>query len=392
MRPVEQELARREADLTPTASLGRELYRTGRELFRRHVGHALRGDLVDGLTYVMTYRCNSRCVSCDIWKDPGPVASELSLPELALFVESSRLLAQLRYVNLTGGEPFLREDIAGIARFFLARYPALELAIPTNGLLVPKTLRKLEEILEGHDPARVAMGVSLDGIGSTHDRIRGIPGNFEKCVELVRALTARWPTLRVGVGMTLCPENLEELPRVFELAVDLGVGFTTRFAQTSFYYHNDRPEQAASSAWTPELKVRAHQALGSLRDRRFAGAGVFARALDPAYAFLTEAVERTFSPERSHTCYSGTHSFFLDPFGNVYPCIMLSQRMGNVREASFDTLWAGQPARAVRDTIARRRCNCWTECETLPSLARSVRYSLSQTAAALKSEVAARRR
>lgn len=374
------------------AGLGRELYRTGRELLRRHLGQALRGGAIDGLTYVMTYRCNSRCVSCDIWKDAGPVETELTLPELTAFVESSQRLAHLRYVNLTGGEPFLREDIVGIARFFLARYPALELAIPTNGLLVTKTLRKLEEILEGHDPARVAMGISLDGIGPTHDRLRGIPGNFEKCVELTRALTARWPTMRVGLGMTLSPDNFEELARVYELAQDLKVGFTTRFAQVSFYYHNEQPAQEQSPGWTPELKVRAHQALLALRDRRFADAGVFAKTVDPAYAFLTEAVERTFNPERTHACYSGTHSFFLDPFGNVYPCIMLSARMGNVRETSFDALWAAEPARAVREGIAARRCNCWTECETLPSLTRSVKFSLSQGLAALKSEVAARRR
>lgn len=374
------------------ASLGREIYRTGRELIRRHVGQALHGDTVDGLTYVMTYRCNSRCVTCDIWKDPGPVTTELTLPELARVIERSKALARLRYVNLTGGEPFLREDIAEIARFFLARYPELELAIPTNGLLVTKALRRLEEVLVGHDPARVAMGVSLDGIGPTHDRIRGIPGNFEKCVELVRRLTERWPTLRVGLEMTLTPENLDELERVYELAQDLKAGFTTRFAQASFYYHNDRPEPASASGWTPELKCRAHQELLRLRDRRFAGAGVFATSMDPSYAFLTEAVERTFSPERTHTCFSGTRLFFLDPFGNVYPCIMLSRRMGNVRETSFDALCAGEDSRAVRNTIAARRCNCWTECETLPSLARSVRYSLAQTAAALKAEVAARRR
>lgn len=368
-------------------SLPRELYRTGRELLRRHVGQALRGRAIDGLTYVMTYRCNSRCVTCDIWKDPGPVPTELTAAEVATHLSASRLLGGLRYVNLTGGEPFLREDIGQIARFFLERYPALTVSIPTNGLLITKALRKLEEILSGHDPARVALGISLDGIGPTHDRIRGIPGNYEKCLDLIRQLRARWPTLPVGVGMTLTPDNFKELEAVHQLALDLEVGFTTRFAQASFYYHNDRPEQPKTTGWTPDLKIQAHQALLKIRDRRFADRGLYGRAVDPSYAFMSEAVDRTFAAARTHDCFSGTHSFFLDPFGNVYPCIMLQRPLGNLRDRPFDDLWQAAPAQQARTLIADRACNCWTECETLPSLARSLKYSVGHAAAALKSEL-----
>lgn len=368
-------------------SLGRELYRTGRELVRRHVGQALRGRAIDGLTYVMTYRCNSRCVTCDIWKDPGPVPTELTAAEVAQVFGPSRRLADLRYVNLSGGEPFLREDIVEIARFFLAKYPGITVSIPTNGLLVTKSLRKIEEILAGHDPARLSMGVSLDGIGATHDRIRGIPGNYEKCLELVKSLRAKWPALGVGIGMTLTPDNFTEVEAVHQLALDLSVGFTTRFAQASFYYHNDKPEQPQASGWTPALKIQAHQALLKIRDRRFAETGLYRRALDPSYAFMSEAVDRTFADHRTHDCFSGTYSFFLDPFGNVYPCIMLQKAMGNVRERPFDELWDAAAATEARDLIARRACNCWTECETLPSLTRSVSYSVGHAAAAVKGEL-----
>jgi radical SAM protein with 4Fe4S-binding SPASM domain len=216
-----------------------------------------------------------------------------------------------------------------------------------------------------------------------------VPGNYQKCLELIRELVARWPRMRVGIGMTITPGTVGDMEGVFRLAQELKVGFTTRFAQVSFYYHN---ESQAAAGWTPELKTRAHAELLNIRDRRFGDAGLYARVVDASYVFLTEAVERTFAPRRTHECFSGTYSFFLDPLGNIYPCIMLSRPMGNLRESPFDTIWDGERAGAVRRTIADRMCNCWTECETLPSLSRSISHSVRSAASALKDEARGRTR
>src|SRR5207249_11174898 len=105
------------------------------------------------------------------------------------------------------------------------------------------------------------------------------------------------------------------------------------------------------------------------------------RALNPDTYFYSRMTDYQRAPRRIFECFSGTHSFFLDPWGNVYPCITLSTSLGNLRQQAFDDLWFAAPAGAVRTDIAEERCHCWTECEALPSLQRVLRRRHAPAAA-----------
>lgn len=358
----------------PEVPAWRQLARAGRELANRALRQVRRSDLVDGLTYAVTYRCNSRCTTCQIWQDAGDVPSELTLERLGTILDRSRLLAGLRYVNLTGGEPFLREDLPQIARLFLDRFPQLELRVPTNALLVSKTVDALARMVEKGDQHRVCLGISLDGLQAHHDQVRGVPGNFEKCVRLAETVRSTFPSIRVGVGLTVTPDNVDSILPVHDLALSLGVGFTCRLAQQSFYYQSDKPNSGPAippTPWTDASLDRARLALMTVRDIRWGSDNLFAQLADPAHAFVSQAVDRTFAAHRTWTCHSGTRSFFIDPFGKVFPCIMLDRPLGSLARTEFDDLFDSGPARTIRSSIARKECNCWTECETIPSIERS---------------------
>jgi radical SAM protein with 4Fe4S-binding SPASM domain len=68
---------------------------------------------------------------------------------------------------------------------------------------------------------------------------------------------------------------------------------------------------------------------------------------------------------------------FIDPYGDVYPCLMLDRKLGNAKRDGFDAVWDGPEAVAVRRFVAEKKCDCWTPCEACPSLGRSLSPQLS---------------
>ena len=144
----------------------------------------------------VTGRCNARCVMCDIWQRPAGV----EMPPAAY----RRLPPSLRVVNLTGGEPFLRRDLPEVVAAVRETCPRARLILSTNGLALPR-VRELAPRLADLDPA-LAVRVSLDGIGAAHDRLRGVPGAFERArqsLDLLRG--AGIPPGRSPMAFALLP-------------------------------------------------------------------------------------------------------------------------------------------------------------------------------------------
>ncbi|RPJ42320.1 MAG: radical SAM protein, partial [Candidatus Latescibacterota bacterium] len=98
-----------------------------------------------------TYRCNARCIMCNIWKNPSE--NDL-LPEEYRFLPTS-----LRYVNVSGGEPFLRDDIPEIVRVVKERAPSSEIIISSNCFLPDRVERSMREALK-IDPT-IGVGISI---------------------------------------------------------------------------------------------------------------------------------------------------------------------------------------------------------------------------------------
>ena len=167
------------------------------------------------INFSVTYWCQSRCLTCNIWqiKPKG----ELSLDEIKEFARKN---SYFRWVELTGGEPFLRGDIVEIARAFKESCRDLYiLTFPTNSLCDPKMLRKkISEILALGIP-RVAVTISLDGNKELHDKIRGVPGNYEKAIanyKMLQELSKTHKNLYFVFGYTMSKFNAGQFQKVFE--------------------------------------------------------------------------------------------------------------------------------------------------------------------------------
>lgn len=290
----------------------------------------------------VTHRCNARCQMCNVWRRQTP---DRLAPE-----HMRRLPRTLRTVNLSGGEPFLREDLPEFVREIRLRCPRATITISTNAFLPERIQAAMEEILR-IDP-KVRLAVSLDGLGEMHDEMRGLPGAFEKAKRLIESLCAKgFAGLRIS--MTLTRKNLEHLIGVAELADRLGVemgvlaahGVRTHldvepgvFGEIPAWLHE--PFQEVVVRWLrsgcPRRWLRAHFAAGT-------------------YRYLAGHPWR-------YRCRAGEDFFFLQADGEVYHCSVQGRSMGNLIDQPWETIWRSPAAAAAR--TAARHCpqHCWMIC------------------------------
>ena len=176
----------------------------------------------------VTYRCNSKCIMCSIWKSPSTEELEPS--------KYGKIPSSLKTINITGGEPFLRSDLLEVIAVIHDRVPGSRLVFSSNGLLTDRIVDTMVKIRSIHP--RVGVGISIDGLEPTHDRIRGVPGMFKHAIATVKTLKVKGFT-DLRIAMTVTTENQSEIIDVFELSRDLGVEFTITMAHGSDIYFGE---------------------------------------------------------------------------------------------------------------------------------------------------------
>lgn len=291
----------------------------------------------------VTNRCNARCRMCDIWKK-GP-GRELR-PE-----DYARLPASLREINVTGGEPLLRQDLAGVIGSMKSRCPGARIVLSTNGLL-PARLR---EVLAEAGP--VAVRVSVDGVGQVHDSIRGVEGAYARAMEALGV--AREAGARdIGVCATMTRDNAGRVKDVQRMARGEGVHFTFTVVHSSPVFFGDKRDQEPDAA-------------AALGDMRAVKAGMFA-SRHPKDWFKGYFVEGMMDVVRGRprplVCRAGTDFFYLAAEGNVYPCHLWDRQMGNLMEKNYEEMVRDN--RAVLEAVGRCTRRCWMTCTVAPEMRR----------------------
>ncbi len=290
----------------------------------------------------VTLNCNARCVMCDIWKEP--VEGEMAPGEYATLPDS------LRDINVSGGEPFLRDDLPEIIAVLRSTCPRARLVISSHGFMTDKIARLLPPILK--TAPDIGLRVSLDAIGEEHDAIRGVPGGFERAratLDLARSLGVR----DLGIGVTILEQNLHALRPLYEFTREHGLVFSTTVATDSPIYFGPGKSQLR-----PTDIGRLRDALNPIIRREFR------RARPKAWIrgwFESRLVEYLASGTRPLPCDAGEGFFYLDSHATVHACHVRSLRMGSLREHNFDDIWHGPDASAARKEAGACHA-CWMVC------------------------------
>ncbi|MFH1245880.1 MAG: radical SAM protein [Candidatus Omnitrophota bacterium] len=316
------------------------------------------------ITYILTHKCQLRCKMCNIWsKSPG---KELSLEQIRRFFSQSNGFS---WINLSGGEIFLREDLMDIIDTIFKHCRRLYLLdFPTNGFQPDLVERNVQKIISLYHPPKLLVTVSLDGTPEEHDRIRGMGGAWEKAVETFRRLRGlRSRGFDVFLGMTLQAANEDKFQETFA-SVDKRIGglsyndFHINIVQQSAHYYNN------DSAGQPD-RQRLWDSLNFINRQRKSSMTNPVAFLEQRYQLLARAYLDT--GKIPVGCQALGASFFMAPDGTVYPCSIYNKPIGNIADSGYDInkLWNTSARAGLRKEIRQGNCpQCWTPCEAYQSI------------------------
>lgn len=277
---------------------------------------------------IVTDNCNSRCITCNMWQNKS--TNELSLTEI------EDILTQFKDMGIVstgfeGGEALLRKDLPQIVEK-AHQLGFKDIGLTTNGLLL--TRGKAEELIKN---GLTSIGVSINGIGETHDFTRGIKGAYEKSMraleELVDLRDSKYPSLGLSIGSILMQPTIDEIIPLADIAHRLKVGFAISLIDNSlgFFSEIDR-----DSLW-----IEDQGKLDKLIDELYALRKVNSALESYSHAKL-EYTRRYFGdPKRADIpCILGYLLIYVDAHGGVYPGCWPLGSVGNLREKSLKEIIA----------------------------------------------------
>lgn len=308
----------------------------------------------------VTRRCNLRCAMCRTWEREAE--HELTPAEVEQLM---RALPRLTWLDVTGGEPFLRADIDEVFAAIVNGTRALHmLHFQTNGWMTDRIVKVTSSLRSTLRNADLIVTVSIDGPPRVHDEIRGREGSAKRAVATANRLV-ELEGVEVHIGTTVTDKNadrLEELERWLGTSL---ADFDRRrwhwnWVQRSEHFFANDSLPIARSTPPPELLAEHLRARGWPR--------TMVEAMESTYLLNLEAFHR--SGKRNIDCEALRSTAFISPEGDVYPCHIYDRPVGSVRTQSFDEIWNGPPTAAAREDVESLRCGgCFSACEAYPAMA-----------------------
>lgn len=287
---------------------------------------------------IVTYRCPMQCRMCDIWQNPTDKNLEITPAEI-------EKLPDVKFINITGGEPFVREDLEEIVEVAFRKSPRV--VISTSGWFEERILRLAEKF------PRIGIRISIEGLSQKNDELRGRQGGFDKGLRTLLRLK-EMGVKDIGFGITVSDSNSSDMLSLYQLSRSLGVEFATATLHNSYYFHK------SDNAITTKEEVCAN--FGRLIEWQLKEK--HPKSWFRAY-FNWGLINYIQGKPRLLPCEAGLVNFFVDPYGDVYPCNGLESKywkesMGNIRQvSSFDELWRSEQAERVRNQVQKCPKNCW---------------------------------
>ncbi len=185
------------------------------ENWRKRIESLIQEHPLQLISWEATRRCNLKCVHCGSPSEEVDLGEELSADEVVRAFEQIAEdfdMSQFRHINITGGEPFVREDLLEVLRR-INRYPSYRnIDIQTNGIILAQN-PELFSVL--NKCGVTGLGVSIDGLEQTHDAFRRIRGGFVKAFNAARLGVEHGYTVTVSV--VAHKKNIEEISELYEL-------------------------------------------------------------------------------------------------------------------------------------------------------------------------------
>ena len=287
---------------------------------------------------IVTYRCPMQCRMCNIWQNPTDKSEEIGPADI-------ERLPKVKFINITGGEPFIREDLEDIVEVAFRKSPRV--VISTSGWFEERVIRLAKKF------PKIGIRISIEGLSLKNDELRGRQGGFDKGLRILLQLR-EMGVKDIGFGITVSNSNSADMLSLYRLSRSLGMEFATAALHNSYYFHKsdnvitNREEVCSNFGKLIEWQLKEKHPKSWFR----------------AY-FNWGLINYIKGRPRLLPCEAGLVNFFVDPHGDVYPCNGLESKywkesMGNIRTmSSCDDLWSSEQAEHIRKCVRECPKNCW---------------------------------
>jgi MoaA/NifB/PqqE/SkfB family radical SAM enzyme len=303
-------------------------------------------------TVSVLYSCNSRCKTCNIYNKK---CKNLTLDEYGKIFKS--IGHSPYWVTISGGEPFLRKDLVDICKIIYEYSKPKILNIPTNGILVEKITKDVEEIAKACPDTQLIINLSIDAVGEEHNEIRQVPDNYSKVIQVyknLRELKSR--NLNIGIHTVISKYNVKNFSEIASKLMLLKPdSYITEIAE-------ERNElDTMDTGITPSL-VSYRSAIDFLIHRikngKFRGMNKITQAFRIEYYDLVKKILR--DKEQIIPCYSAIASVQISPDGELWSCCIKAESMGSLREHgyNFKKIWFNSKFDKDRESIKNKECYC----------------------------------
>lgn len=296
------------------------------------------------IIYVPTLRCNYNCAFCGQQHVHAP---EQEMPALQVYekIKASKLLSKYR-IQITGGEPFLKSDLSDFVANFL-NFPGnmIYVDIITNGFFTEQ-IEKLIKKIKVTD--KLSFGVSIDGIGDTHNSLRGNKHAFEHAVRTLELINSY--NIQVTCGTVMQPKNLNELEELNRVIADIGNGKVGRAFSPLIL--DISPEEKFPFD-EEQIKAMWHF-LPNAKDKKY--------LLSQGDLFIKD-------------CHAGLRNLVVGPTGEVYACYTgfaynyigddsAAYKIGDLRIQELDDILLSDLRKKVYSETVKQCEGCQDRCET----------------------------
>jgi radical SAM protein with 4Fe4S-binding SPASM domain len=316
---------------------------------------------MDSLIFEVTKKCNLKCLHC--MEGGSKESEELTTKQIFDLIDELHYLKTYRIV-LTGGEPFVRDDIREIIEKCTEKN--IKTTVFTNGTLIT------EKLLNQIKDLNVLLRFSIEGAdASTHDKIRG-EGNFDRTISIIKLCTKMG--IDIGISATITTHNFEQYFKMLDLAIELGSKETELSEIKDKGNASCNRELLLSQKQMEQLRVNS---VMSAAQRPSFSKGM---GYDRLYEISQE------DKKREYCCAAGISNCFISADGSVYPCMLFKEfkefEAGNITEKKFADIWESSEAfnkmrnLKITDIKSCVECECFEAC---PGGCRAVAYAETKT-------------
>lgn len=309
--------------------------------------------------FFVTANCNARCKMCfyeiNMSKD-REFDNELTIDEYEKISKSIKLI---NILGISGGEPFLRDDLSEIIKILYKNCSPLIVDLPTNGFYTEKIIKQVEEIVSYCKNMTVDVQLSIDGPEEVHNEIRGLKDGFNRVKQTyngLKQLKKRYKNLKLKACVVYSHYNQDHVEELFGI-IEQDFSELDRLV-FSVVHGSVVNSEAAKFSWDKYFEIcnrrRDEATVKDVGDFH----SLFTTALRIAKNDYLKKILKT--KDMYKRCGAGKNAIVINETGQVFPCEPLWKSVGELRENSYnlDAILKSDKIKEYHREITLNKCTC----------------------------------